>query len=172
MSTITDAVTKKRNESDGAGAAHGSSPETRGPRVVRVEVPKDHTVRNTLIGGLVVALVLTGLLVGGYALLDQMGAFSPRPSIESPSGTATQPPGPGTDETDVAVEPGDTTGASGQPTLPELQGIFPDRVDPIAVLNGKRVRPGAVVAGYTLKAIGEDRVTVERDGRQYELILE
>ncbi|MBN1917126.1 MAG: hypothetical protein JW889_04375 [Verrucomicrobia bacterium] len=160
MSTISDAVSKKRSEGDEPPR------EARSPRVVHVEVPKDHTARNMLLAGLVAAVVLTGVFVGGYFVLARMRASEPRPATEPASGTVTQPSG-GNEQTGPTS--GDATAESG---LPKLQGIFPDRVDPIALINGRRVRPGGLVDGYTLKAIGDNRVTLERDGRQYELVLE
>ena len=175
MSTISDAVSKKRNEGDGPRATGAQAADSHTPRVVRVEVPKDHAARNMLLGALLVALLLTALLVGGYAILDRMGAFKPQPAAAPPPGAGHQAGPTSVDTTRVentGVQPGNAAGESGQPALPKLQGILGDRVAPIALINGRRIRPGGVVDGYTLKAVGDDRVTLERDGKQYELILE
>jgi len=174
MSTISDAMQKKRRDDDDR-----PSPDSHSPRLVRVEVPKDHTMRNMLLGTLVAALLLTGLLVGGYTILDRMGAFDrrpaagPTPNAPMPPGRDGQQPGPNHGTPAVvdnggATPPDNAATESGTPPLPTLQGILGGPVDPAALINGRRVRPGDVVGGYTLKAIGEDHVVLERDGKLYE----
>jgi hypothetical protein len=39
------------------------------------------------------------------------------------------------------------------------------------MLNGHRVRPGDVVDGYTVVAIEEERVRLERNGEKFDLTL-
>ena len=165
MSTISDAMKKKRDEGD------QPSPEAAGPRIVQVEVPKDHTLRNVLLGTVLAAIVLAGVVVGGYLLIQELR--STRPQTSGPEAGQTSSPGAVVEagqEAGVADKP-ETTEAQ-EPALPELQGIFPDPINPSALLNGRRLKPGAVVDGFTLVAIEENRVILEREGERYELILE
>ena len=165
MSTISDAMKKRRDEGD------QPSPEAAGPRVVQVEVPGDHTLRNILLGTVLAAIVLAGVVIGGYLVIQQLRSSRP-PASEPKAGQA---PSPGTtveggQETGVIEEP--VTTEPEQPAVPELQGIFPDPINPTALLNGRRYKPGAVVEGFTLVAIEEDRVVLEREGTRYELVFE
>jgi hypothetical protein len=168
MSTISDAIKKKR-EQEGQ-----PSPETATPRVVHVEVPKDHSVRNTLLAAVLGALVLGGSVLGGYALLGKMGAFDRPPGV-APGPRAGEQPAV-VRETPPRTEPAENPAAGEQnpasPATPTLEGIFPDPVEPSAVINGRRCKLGGVVDGFKLVAVENDRVVVEREGKQYELVLQ
>lgn len=165
MSTISDAMKKKRDEGD------QPSPETAGPRIVQVEVPKDHTMRNVLLATVLGAIVLAGVVIGGYLVIQELRANRPAPS---------QPEAGQTPSPDTPVETGHGAGVvedpattePAEPAVPELEGIFPDAINPSALLNGRRYKPGAVVDGFTLVAIEDDRVVLEREGKRYELVLE
>ncbi len=165
MSTISDAMKKKRDEGD------EPSPEAAGPRLVQVEVPKDRALRNIFLGTLLAAVVLAGVVVGGYLLIRQ---------LRTTPGRTTEPDAGRTPSPGAVVEPGQEPGVvtgpetteADEPALPELTGIFPDPIQPIALLNGRRLKLGGVVNGFTLVAIEEDRVVVEREGTRYELVLE
>ncbi len=165
MSTISDAMKKKRDEGD------QPSPEAEGPRVVQVEVPKDHTLRNVFLGTVLAVIVLAGVVVGGYLLIQE---------LRTRRGRTTEPDVGHTLSPGAVVEPGQKpdvvegpeTTEPGEPALPELQGIFADPIQPIALLNGRRLKLGGVVDGFTLVAIEEDRVVVEREGTRYEIVLE
>jgi hypothetical protein len=122
------------------------------------------------------AVVLVGAVVGGYALLGRMKAFERShtpdvrpPRTQEPAGVVETGEGRTGQENATGRTPDEP--ASEQAALPTLEGIFPDTVDPIAVLNGRRVRLGDVVNGYTVAAIEEERVRLERDGRKYDLTL-
>jgi hypothetical protein len=164
MSTISDALKKRRDEED------EPSKETAGPRVVEVHVPKDHTARTTLLAVVLGVVVLTGAAIGGYVVLGRIGAFD-RPPAPQPTRTESHPqtpPGP----TEAVTE----TGPPVQETAPEarlkLEGIFSDPIDPRAVINGRTLKLGGTVEGFTLVVVEEDRVVLERQGRRYELTLE
>jgi len=169
MSTISDALKKKRGEE------HEPSKETAAPRIVEVQVPKDHTVRTTLLATVLGVLVLTGAVVGGYALLGRMGAFDPRPTAPQPPAAPNHPPEAQTEKPND-VENDDEAGPAAEhtqaPALPKLEGIVNDPVEPRAFINGRILKLGRSVDGYTLVAIEEDRVVLEREGRRYELVLE
>ena len=169
MSTISDAIKKKREQED------HPSPETATPRVVHVEVPKDHSVRNTLLAAVLGALVLGGAVLGGYTILGRMGAFDQPPGA-SPGPKAAEQPGVVGETTRTQTEPAEGPVAGEQetasPATPTLEGIFPDPIEPTAVINGRRCKLGGVVDGFKLVAVEDDRVVVEREGKQYELVLE
>jgi hypothetical protein len=171
MSTISDAMKKKRDEEPRPSA------ETAGPRVVQVRVPRDHTARNLILVVVFGAVVLVGAVVGGYALRGRIKALEHsrtpdvRPPVtEEPAGvveTGTGRTGPESTTERTPDEP-----ASAQTALPALKAIFPDAVNPSAVLNDRRVHLGDVVNGYRVVAIEEERVRLERDGRKYDLTIE
>lgn len=177
MSTISDAMKKKRDEEPRPSAA------TSGPRVVQVHVPKDHTARNIVLAVVLGAVIVVGAVVGGYALLGRMNAFersqpsgTPSSSVE-PRTTEVREPAAGTgqNETGTTTDSQDRTPVettSGGSALPTLEGTFPDAVNPVALINGRRVRPGDVVDGYTVVAIEESRVRLERDGETFDLVIE
>ena len=166
MSTISDAIKKRRDEEDKPSA------ETATPRVVQVDVPKDHSARNTFLAAVLGAVVLAGAVIGGYAILGKIGAFDRRPAA-TPDVTATQetPAVTGTGQ-ETVKETETTEPATAPPTTPKLQGIFPDPIEPSAIINGRRLKLGGEVDGFKLVAVDEDRVVVERGGRRYELVLE
>jgi hypothetical protein len=169
MSTISDAMKKKRDQED------HPSPETVAPRVVHVEVPKDHSVRNTLLAAVLGALVLGGAVLGGYSLLGTMGAFDQHPGAP-PRPKAAEQPAVGVSPTTAAqTEPAEAPATGEQdtasPATPTLEGIFPDPIEPTAVINGRRCKLGGLVDGFKLVAVEDDRVVVEREGKQYELVL-
>jgi len=166
MSTISDALKKKRDEDDEPSA------ETAEPRLVRVEVPRDHSARNTLLVAVLGIVVAAGAVVGGYALLGKMGAFDRPP--------ATAPPATGTRETPAVGETTQPPRGEVAPVEPEtdpaaglkLQAIFPDPIDPRVVINNRTLKLGGTVEGFRLVAVGEDRVVLERAGKRYELSMQ
>ena len=163
MSTISDALKKKRDEEE------EPSPETAGPRVVEVHVPKDRTTRNALLIAFIGALVLTGVAIGGYALFGRMAPSGRRPAATPPSTDADQAPvAPETTQRDTATTQPDTTAT--EPTAGLiLQGVFPDPIDPRAVISGRRLKLGDTIEGFTVIAIEADGVVLERTGKRYKL---
>ena len=117
-----------------------------GPRLVQVEVPKDRTLRNMFLGSVLAAIVLGGLAVGGYLLVHRLSGArgrtaEPEPSTPSP-GSVVEP-----QQEPEPVEPAETPEAS-EPALPELTGIFPDPIQPIALLNGRRLKLGGNIRAH------------------------
>ncbi len=171
MSTISDALKKRRDEEA------EPSTETRGPRVVEVHVPKDHSARNILLVTVLAVVLLTGAVVGGYALLGKMGAFDRRPA-PPPVGPPRGADVPAVSETPSLgpTEPTTERGPAEEETDPlaglKLQGIFADPLDPRAVINDRRLKIGGTVKGFKLVAVEADRVVLERGGKRYELVLE
>ena len=168
MSTISDALKKKRGEED------EPSKETSAPRIVEVHVPKDHSARNTLLATVLGVLVLCAAIAGGYVLLGKMGATDRRaPARPAPPATAVTPATTVTPASEVPATHVETpaTGAEA-PALPKLQGIMGNRFDPSAIINGRKVKLGDTIDGYKLMAVEEDRVVVERDGTRHELYLQ
>jgi len=167
MSTISDAVKKRRDEEDEPSKA------TAGPRLVEVHVPKDHSARNTLLVAVLGVLVLTGAVLGGYVLLGRLGAFD-RPAAAPDAADVEEavPDTPQPDPTETAVQPKPPEPEADPLARLKLEGIFRDPMDPRAVINGHRLKLGGTVEGFKLVAIEEDRVVLEREGKQYELTLE
>ena len=65
---------------------------------------------------------------------------------------------------------------AGEMPLPEggkitLDGIVYSETNPVAVLNGKILPPGADVDGYTITRIYPDKIELERDGKSVSLTL-
>jgi hypothetical protein len=65
---------------------------------------------------------------------------------------------------------------AGEMPLPEggkitLDGIVYSETNPVAVLNGKILPPGAEVDGYTITRIDPDKIELERDGKSVSLTL-
>lgn len=165
MSTISDALKKRRGEED------RPSKQTAGPRVVEVHVPKDHTARTALLAAVLGVVVLTGAVIGGYVLLGRFGAFDRPATAPQPTRTESLPQTPpGTTKAVTDAE------RPAQDAAPEsrlkLEGIFYDPVDPRAVVNGRTLKLGGTVEGFTLVVVEEDRVVLEREGRRYELTLQ
>ena len=162
MSTISDALKKKRGEDD------GPSKETAAPRIVEVHVPKDHSARNTLLATVLGVLVLCAAVAGGYVLLGKMGSTDRR----APARTA-PPARAGTPAPEAPATHAETPATvADAPVLPKLQGIMGNRFDPSAIINGRKVKLGDTIDGYKLMAVKEDRVVVERDGTSHELYIQ
>lgn len=167
MSLISDALKEARK------GPPGSVPRSVPPP------PTAHTSAGLLgwfLPGLAVALILAAIFFIGWAVVNHR---SSRPILSSQ--TAANPPArtmavaqpPATDSPptvpDAAAAPPESA-ASAPPSspppampllpLPKLQGIFYSPSAPSAIIDGKSVKSGDLIHGYTVKAIARSAVTL------------
>ena len=179
MSTITDAVEKKKREE-----------EARKPKTIdlenppRVDIPHDWRKVRRAVVLVFVLLVVAGLAAGGYVYKDRIQAFVatvlPRfakggavrhePQDNSPT---EQPVGATWNEEDSApVLTEDTSGAEAEDTATEdfpevhVDGVFHDPLEPEVLINGQWVRTGETVDGVLIQEISKDGVRVEFKGTE------
>jgi hypothetical protein len=180
MSTITDAVEKKKREE-----------EARRPKTIdlenppRVDIPHDwRKVRRALLLVLVL-LVVAGLVAGGYIYKDRLRAFvasaMPRfakggtvPHV-SENGSPTErqltaetrhedESAPVVTEHTADAEAEDAAGED----FPEINvdGVFHDPLEPEVLIKGQWMRTGETVDGILIQEISKDGVRVRFKGAE------
>jgi len=175
MSTITDAVEKKKQED-----------ESKKPKALdlgnppKVAIPRDRGKLRRLIALLIILISISGAAGAGYYYRKEIGDYLASWSAKKP-----EKPAPLTtnDETGAAKEPLNDVNLENkksdeiisdekeEPVVDEfpllsISGIIFDPLDPEAIINGQSVKTGETIDGAYIVEIRKDSVRVRYKGEE------
>lgn len=155
MSTITNAVEKKRHEE-----LHKADT---GTAAYEYPLPKErnHNIRNLMLVLLVCFIFIGGGITGLFM-------FNKRNAGKVLESTVIPPAESSLAAVEPEVPPAETVQKRQFPKL-RLEGVFDDPFDPQAIINGRILRTGDTIAGAKIVEIADGTVTVEYDGKKMEL---
>lgn len=177
MSRIADAL-KRASRSDRGRARQAATEASLEP----VAGGRDWSLSLALGAGAVVTLALAGWFFRQWwtagrqsdpVKVEAVAAAAPIPAPAPvravAAAPAVPPPAPAPAP---ALAPAAKAVEAPWPAQLKLMGIFFNRANPRALINGKTVAPGEAVGGIRVTRIEADRVTVEWNGRVKEMILQ